>query len=328
MQTPVEADQFDRRSALEFEYRFPVIMPEGLIPRFIVRTHSWSEDLPRWRSGVMLQMGGSQALIRGYPSERRIRISVTGSKNDRQGLHDAIRYDFEHVHNEVKGLEVNEQLVLALADIPLSYEQLRAFEKAGETEVLLLVAGNVVRISIKDTLDRFDPIGFRHASRESIDKERLPKLFISYAHADERYLNHLRNHLKIFNRQQLVSTWYDREIKAGSKWNSVIEEHLRSADVILLIVSTAFLASDYIDSNELSVALERNEAGEAIAIPVILEECGWEDNQDLANLQAVPTGAKAIRKWNPHSRGWFNAAKGIKDVLMEMKRMRAKAAGA
>ncbi len=127
IQTPVEADEFDRRSALEFEYQYPAIMPEGLIPRFIVRTHSWSEGLPRWRSGVMLRMGGSQALIRGYPSERRIRISVTGSKNDRQGLHDAIRYDFEHVHNEVKGLEVTEQLVPALADIPLSYEDLLAF---------------------------------------------------------------------------------------------------------------------------------------------------------------------------------------------------------
>ena len=328
IQTPIEADQFDRGSALEFEYKYPVIMPEGLIPRFIVRTHSWSEDLPRWRSGVMLQMGDSRALVRGYPPERRIRISVTGSESDRQGLLDAIRYDFEHVHGDVKGLEVEEQLLPALADIALSREQLLAFEQAGEAEVPLFVGGNVIRISVKDTLDRFDPVGFRHTPGESIDRERLPKLFISYAHADERYLNYLRMHLKIFNKQQLVSTWYDREIKAGSDWNRAIEEHLRSSDVILLIVSTAFLASDYIDGKELSVAMERSEAGQATAIPIILEECSWQDNDDLARLQAVPKDAKPVRDWSPHSKGWFNAAEGIKAILMDMKKKRARAAGA
>ena len=79
---------------------------------------------------------------------------------------------------------MDEQLLPALADIPLSHEELRAFEKAGETEVPLFVGGNVVRVSIKDTLDRFDPTGFRHTPRESIGREGLPKLFISYAHAD------------------------------------------------------------------------------------------------------------------------------------------------
>jgi len=328
IQTPVEADQFDRGTALEFEYKYPVIMPEGLIPRFIVRTHSWSEGLPRWRSGVMLEMGDSRALVRGYPSERRIRISVTGSENDRQGLLDAIRYDFEHVHGDVKGLEVDEQLLPALADIPLSHEQLLAFEKAGVTEYPLLVGGNVIRISVKDTLDRFDPVGFRHTPRESIDSERLPELFISYAHDDERYLNHLRNHLEIFNRRRLVSTWYDREIKPGADWNRAIEDHLRSSDVILLIVSTAFLASDYIDGKELAVAIERSDAGEATVIPIILEECLWEDNKDLAKLEALPKDAEGIRDWKPQRKGWFNAAKGIKTILMDMKDKRARAAGA
>jgi len=328
VQTPVEASQFDRASALEFEYKYPVIMPEGLIPRFIVRTHSWSEGLPRWRSGVMLQMGDGRALVRGYSSERRIRISVTGSESDRQGLLDAIRYDFEHVHGDVKGLEVNEQLLPTLADIPLSHEELLAFEKAGLADYPLLVGGRVQKISIKDILDRFDPVWFRHPPHESIDKEHLPKLFISYAHADERYLNHLRMHLKISNKGRLVSTWYDREIKPGANWNKVIEEHLRSSDVILLIVSTAFLASDYIDGKELSVAMERSEAGEASVIPIVLEECLWEDNQDLAKLQAVPTDAKPIRDWSPHSKGWFNAAKGIKAILMDMKDKRARAARA
>jgi hypothetical protein len=119
-------------------------------------------------------------------------------------------------------------------------------------------------------------------------------------------------HLKIFNKGRLVSTWYDREIKAGSDWNSAIEEHLRSSDVILLIVSTAFLASDYIDGKELSVAIERSDAGQATAIPIILEECAWQDNEDLAKLQAVQKTPSPLEIGVPTARAGLTAPKASK----------------
>ena len=46
---PEEAKQFDPQKCLNFEYHY-AILPEGILPRFIVRTNILSRDQPRWRS--------------------------------------------------------------------------------------------------------------------------------------------------------------------------------------------------------------------------------------------------------------------------------------
>ena len=70
---PEEADAFDAQSCLNFEYHYPTLLPEGLLPRFIVRTYVLSADEPRWRSGVILRFEGHRALVVGDPVERGAR---------------------------------------------------------------------------------------------------------------------------------------------------------------------------------------------------------------------------------------------------------------
>ena len=45
--------EFKPEQCLNFEYDYNIV-PEGLLPRFIVRTHVLSDTRPRWRSGVVL----------------------------------------------------------------------------------------------------------------------------------------------------------------------------------------------------------------------------------------------------------------------------------
>jgi hypothetical protein len=47
---------------------------------------------------------------------------------------------------------------------------------------------------------------------------------------------------------------------------------LNRANVILLLISADFLASDYCYDVEMKRAMERHEAGEAIVIPIILRQ--------------------------------------------------------
>ena len=63
--------------ALGFRYQYRVL-PEGLLPRFVVQTHALSEKNPnlRWRSGVVLERDGSLAVIRADSHERQVNISV------------------------------------------------------------------------------------------------------------------------------------------------------------------------------------------------------------------------------------------------------------
>ena len=70
-------------------------------------------------------------------------------------------------------------------------------------------------------------------------------LFYSYAHKDEALRDALETHLKPLQRQQVIDTWHDRKIGAGREWEKAIDANLEAADIILLLISADFLASDY-----------------------------------------------------------------------------------
>ncbi len=70
-------------------------------------------------------------------------------------------------------------------------------------------------------------------------------LFYSYSHADEDLRVQLAKHLKILERQKILQGWSDRDISAGSEWRGQIDQHLKSADIVLLLISPDFIASDY-----------------------------------------------------------------------------------
>src|SRR5436305_11535747 len=96
------------------------------------------------------------------------------------------------------------------------------------------------------------------------------EVFFSYAHEDEAFLKDLEKHLQNLKRQGLISTWYDRDIEAGKGWEEEIDRHLNTADIIVLLVSPDYMASDYCYSIEMKRAIERHERGEARVVPVLL----------------------------------------------------------
>ena len=322
--TPDEAAKFDRSATLEFEYTYPKMMPEGLLPRFIVRTHSLSQNLARWRSGVIIEMGAARALVHGQTTEKRVRISVIGPEHDRQRFLATIRYDFNHIHKEI-GLEVDERLVPQRLDFPISLEELKAYEAAGRKQVDRYVEGKIQAFNVKKLLDRVDPKGYRHEKSDVREAKKLPEVFYSYAHEDERHLNLLQMHLKALEADRLISTWYDRNIPPGDEWDRLINDRIHSADIILLLVSPAFMASDYIRQKEMKAALKRHEAGDAVVIPVILEKALWKRRAVFKKLQAVPKNAKPIRAWNPQRDGWFDVAEHIEELVEKINQKAAKA---
>lgn len=121
-------------------------------------------------------------------------------------------------------------------------------------------------------------------------------IFFSYSHKDEDLRNELEIHLAALKRQGVISTWHDRRISAGDEFAGKISENLESADIILLLVSPYFIASDYCYEVEMNRALERHEAGEARVIPVILHPCDWH-HTPFGKLLAVPSDGKPVSKF-------------------------------
>jgi hypothetical protein len=119
------------------------------------------------------------------------------------------------------------------------------------------------------------------------------RLFFSYSHQDEALRDELAKHLSLLERDGVLRNWHDRQIVPGSDWAGHIDQHLEQAQIILLLISADFLASDYCYDRELNRAMERHEAGEAGVVPVMLPRPGgWSSRAALQGYLEVSEDEK------------------------------------
>jgi len=138
-------------------------------------------------------------------------------------------------------------------------------------------------------------------------------VFFSYSHADEDLRDQLEKQLAMLKRQGVIETWHDRRIGAGQELGQVIDDHINSDDIILLLVSPDFIASDYCYDIEMKRAMERHEAGEAIVIPVILRACDWH-HAPFGKLLGTPKDGKPVTQWPDRDEAFLQVARSVRDA--------------
>jgi TIR domain len=143
------------------------------------------------------------------------------------------------------------------------------------------------------------------------------EIFYSYSRKDEGLRDELNKHLALLKRQNLITGWYDREISSGEDFEGEIAEHLNKAQIILLLVSSDFIASDYCYSIEMVRALERRETREARVIPIILRPVDWH-SAPFGKLKALPKDGKAITTWVNRDEAFLDVAKGIRKIVEDL----------
>ena len=116
---------------------------------------------------------------------------------------------------------------------------------------------------------------------------------------------------RFLKRSGIVEIWHDRRLVAGEDWDHGIREELERANIILLLISPDFMASEYINDVEIKRAMERHDVGSACVIPVILRPCIW-DLAPFAKLQALPKKGKAVSKWANPDDAYLDIAEGIR----------------
>ena len=133
----------------------------------------------------------------------------------------------------------------------------------------------------------------------------------SYSHIDEALRDQIETQLAMLKRQGVIDTWHDRRIGAGDDFADVIDHHIDSDDIILLLVSSDFLASDYCYNREMTRAMERQQKGEAIVIPVILRACDWHA-APFGKLNATPPDGKPITQYADRDQALLEVAKAVR----------------
>jgi uncharacterized protein YjbI with pentapeptide repeats len=143
------------------------------------------------------------------------------------------------------------------------------------------------------------------------------RIFLCYAHEDEMMLNKLKKYLQPLQRQGAIDVWHDRDISAGTEWEHEINEYLKSADIVLLLISPDFMDSDYCYSLEMKQAIERHERGETHVIPILLRPVYWQ-GAPFAKLQALPRDAKPVITWPNQDLAFIDIAKNINEVVKQI----------
>ena len=144
-------------------------------------------------------------------------------------------------------------------------------------------------------------------------------VFISYSHQDRAFRKELETHLSNLRRQNVITSWNDGDISPGTDWESQIMEHLNTDQIILLLISADFMASDFCYSVEMLKALERHQAHQARVLPIILRPTDWK-GAPFAILNLLPTDGKPVTRWPTHDDAFEDVVKGIRAAIDDLQR--------
>jgi formylglycine-generating enzyme required for sulfatase activity len=143
------------------------------------------------------------------------------------------------------------------------------------------------------------------------------KTFIIYARKDEAHKQELVAHLK----STLVVTghleiWEDSAILPGEEWEKIIEQHLRSADLFLVLLSVDALNSSFIQKTELKTALQKKSR----IVPILVRSCFWQGIPIFAGLQGLPKNMKAITSFTHSDDAWTEIVEALHEMVESIRK--------
>lgn len=146
-------------------------------------------------------------------------------------------------------------------------------------------------------------------------------LFYSYASQDEPLRLELEQHLTLMRRQGLLSTYSYLSIMAGEHWYEKSEEALRKAELVLLLLSADFLASNDCFQWQMTRAMERQAAGLCQVIPIVLRPVDWEQ-APFGSLAVLPADRQPVTLWPTRDQAWLEVTRGIRAAIdrLQVKR--------
>ena len=275
---------------LRYTYRF---MPKGIIIRFIVAMHKWiDEQRYVWRSGVIIKKDRTKAeIIENYDS-REIKIRVSGQ--NMKELLIIVTHELDRINDSFYQLKYDKLIPCNCSDCretePYFYKHKDLKRRLSKGRLLVECDKSYKMIRVRELLEEVTDI-------EVLGKKESKKVFVSYSHKDNEMLQRVKTHLKVLEHEGVkIDLWEDTQIRAGNKWLIDIEKALSLTKVAILLISTDFLASDFIQNKELPYLLDIAKRDGAKILPLILKPCRYNKNKELSSFQAINDPNEALSK--------------------------------
>ena len=287
------------------EYQYKPILPRGLVNHLSAEMYQYIEsDDHVWNSGVWLHIKNAQAKVKENRFERKITIELAGVEY--KELFGAIRTEMKNIHKDYGGLTFNLMIPCTCKvciNMKLDLQQYYRYDELIERQK----CGKKTKecsISFEDVL-----VKKLLGNILSAPKTTLLKIFICYGNKDSEYRQKIEKQLKPFLRgKQIQSIWSDQKILPGQNWSDEIENNLETADLILLLISDDFFASDHICNNELPIVKERHSNKDCNIMPILIRPTShWDKKNWLYSIQAIPSKngeLTPISLWKNEDAAW------------------------
>ncbi|MEO7328512.1 MAG: toll/interleukin-1 receptor domain-containing protein, partial [Minicystis sp.] len=132
-----------------------------------------------------------------------------------------------------------------------------------------------------------------------------------FAPEDESLARELLRFSSVLAGQGLIQNWSASDILAGQDWRSAVVQHLRSADVIMVLISADFLANEIWLSWPEMIAV-RNE-GRTRVVPVLLRPTLLP--AELSELSTLPRDGKAISARPNRDEAFLEVIRGLQEIV-------------
>jgi hypothetical protein len=154
-----------------------------------------------------------------------------------------------------------------------------------------------------------------HATTVQSNTQQRNKVFLSYAHADKAFLHDIKRHFKPFLSD--IDFWDDSRIDPGKKWKEEIRNAINNTKIAILLVSTDYLGSEFISSDELPPLLYAAENDGATILTMIVKPCLFEEFPKLSQYQAMNNPNHPVSKMDENEREelFVNLVRQTKKIL-------------
>ena len=152
----------------------------------------------------------------------------------------------------------------------------------------------------------------------SVEPAKIIRVFCSFADEDQRLQKKLEKALMSLERQGKVFIWDKYKVQPGQESRREIENQLKEADLILLLISPDFIASNDCYGVELARARKRQTDGKARIAYIHLRPCVW-NGLPFSKLQALPRNGKPVTRWTNPDEAFKQIVQEIETIVQEIR---------
>ena len=299
-------------AVLNFVIEYQGFLPTAIIPRLMVKLHKYIYQEQRWKTGMVLEeklLFRSMANIVLDKENKTINIEINGQRN--RDFLSVIRETIREINNTYQDIEVTEWVPLPdlykREPLLVDYQELLGYEEGGQKQYY---SGKLKRSYVVANL--------LSGIEKPEMRQDLPQvnIFVSYAQQDFDHKEKLVEHLMPLKRLNKAKLWDNSCINPGDEWDTEIFEQLAKADIVLCLISSSYIASDFCDSKEMGQALKAHDLGKKTVIPIKIKQVNW-DSMPIAQIQGLPR--KTWMNDLGDSASWTEISKGVEAVIEALK---------